>query len=154
MTAQYSLKNLLAGLIFVGIGVAFAYASLGYQIGTAFRMGPGYFPLVLAGLLIILGIAILVSAFRDGPDAEQMERVPWLAVVLILGSLVFFGVTVRGLGVVPSLFITTFLSAFASKRTGFVGAILIATALVVICYAIFLEGLSLPLRAFGPWLGF
>ena len=58
MTAQRSLKDLLAGLIFIGFGLAFGYATLGYQIGTALRMGPGYFPLVLAGIMVLLGVVI------------------------------------------------------------------------------------------------
>ena len=48
MTAQKSMKDLLAGLIFVSIGLAFAYAALSYDLGTAFRMGPGYFPILQA----------------------------------------------------------------------------------------------------------
>jgi len=154
MVAPRSLKNLVSGLIFVGLGLAFGYASLGYQVGTALRMGPGYFPLLLSGLLVLLGVVILIQAIAMEADEAKMERVPWSGLALIMGALVFFGATVRGLGLVPALFVATFMSAFASSRTGLFGALAIAAVLVLICVAIFIWGLGMPLRTFGPWLGF
>lgn len=154
MTARTSLKDLLAGLIFIGFGLAFGYASLNYNIGTAVRMGPGYFPLMLAGILIFLGVIITAQAFAAGRDEEPLERVPWLGLTMILGALAFFGLTVRGLGLAPALFVATFMSAFASQKTGVVGALIIAALLVVACMLIFVVGLGLPLRMVGPWLEF
>lgn len=154
MLAQSSIKDLIAGLIFIGFGLAFGYTSTTYDLGTALRMGPGYFPLALAGILVVLGVAILVQSFFDGPDETTMERVPWLGLVLIMGALVFFGLTVRGLGIAPALFVTTFMSAFASQKTGLVGALVIAVLLVIICMLIFVIGLGLPLQMVGPWLAF
>lgn len=154
MFGRNSIKDLLAGPIFIGLGVAFGYASLSYSLGTAFRMGPGYFPLMLSGILVFLGLVITVQSFLTGPDAVPLERVPWLGLVLIIAALVFFGLTVRGLGLAPSLFVTTFLSAFASQKTGLVGAMVIAALLVAVCMLIFVVGLGLPLRMVGPWLEF
>ena len=147
-------KDLLAGLIFIGFGLAFGNASFNYDIGTALRMGPGYFPLVLSGIIIFLGVIILVQSFFAEPDETPIGGVPWLALLLIIGALVFFGVTVRGLGLVPSLFITSFLSASASRQTSWLGAFAIAAFLTVISVVIFVWGLGLPLRMFGPWVKF
>jgi hypothetical protein len=80
--------------------------------------------------------------------------VPWLALLLILGALVFFGVTARGLGLVPALFATAFMSALASRHTGPIGAFLLAAGLAFICWLIFIYALGLPLRPVGPWLQF
>ena len=154
MTAQKSMKDLLSGLIFISIGLAFAYAALSYDLGTAFRMGPGYFPIILAGLLVLLGAIILIQSLASGPDETPIGGVPWLALILIMGGLIFFGFTVRGLGLVPALFVTTFVSAISSKQTGVVGALLIAAFLTVISVVIFVWSLGLPLRLFGPWLNF
>ena len=154
MTRQRSLKDLLAGLIFISLGLAFGYATLDYEIGSAFRMGPGYFPLVLSGILTLLGVLITAQSFASGPDETPIGRAPWLALVLILGGIVFFGATVRGLGLAPALFVTTFLSAFASERTGIVGALALAAGLVAISMIIFVWGLGIPLRTVGPWLAF
>jgi len=154
MTAQKSLKDLVSGLIFIGLGLAFGYATLGYEIGTALRMGPGYFPLLLSGIMVLLGVVITVQSFATGPNATPIGRVPWFALMLIIGALIFFGMTVRGLGLVPALFVTTFMSAFASERTGLVGAFVLAACLTLICFLIFVWALGLPLRVLGPWLSF
>jgi hypothetical protein len=147
-------KDLLSGLIFIGFGLAFGLASLNYEIGSALRMGPGYLPLVLSLIIVALGVVIVIQSAAAPPDETPIGGAPWLGLVLIMGALIFFGVTVRGLGLVPSLFITSFLSAFASKQTGLVGALVIATFLTVISILVFIEALGLPLRTFGPWVNF
>lgn len=147
-------KDLLAGLIFIGFGLAFGYASLNYQVGTAFRMGPGYFPLLLSGIIIFLGVIILLQSFATAAEEGPIGGVPWRGLALIMAALVFFGFTVRGLGLLPSLFITSFMSASASRQTSLAGAFLIAAMLTVICLLIFVWGLGMPLRIFGPWLNF
>lgn len=154
MTAQKSLKDLLAGLIFIGFGLAFGYAALDYNVGTALRMGPGYFPLALSVIIVLLGLVITVQSFAAGSDEEPLGRVPWLGLVLILGALVFFGLTVRGLGLAPALFVTSFMSAFASRHTGLIGALLLAAFLTLVSMLIFVWALGLPLPMLGPWLKF
>ena len=80
------IKDILAGLIFLGFGAAFGYAATGYPIGTAFRMGPGYFPLLLAGALALLGAAIVVKGFAAAAAEGEIGPVPWRALVLLLGG--------------------------------------------------------------------
>lgn len=146
------IKDILSGLIFVGFGAAFGYAATGYPLGTAFRMGPGYFPLVLAGTLVVLGIAILVKGVTTAASESPIGVVPWRGAVLILGALVFFGATVRGLGLVPALFGAALLSALGSRQNGPVAALAIAVALTVACVLIFHVGLGVTVPLFGPWL--
>ena len=86
--------------------------SLGLEIGTAFRMGPGYFPLVLAIVLILLGAIILVQAVRV--EGEPIGPIAWRGMLFILPAPIFFGLTVRGLGFVPSIFLTALIASFAS----------------------------------------
>ena len=71
-----------------------------------------------------------------------------------MGALIFFGMTVRGLGLAPALFVTSFMSAFASKRTGLIGSLLLASFLTLISMVIFVWALGLPLPMLGPWLNF
>lgn len=148
---QSALKDFLAGLVFIGFGLAFAIGAARYDIGSALRMGPGYFPLVLGGILAVLGVVIIVKAFIAGEGAE-VGRVPWRAVVVILAALLFFGATIRGLGVVPSVFVTALIAGFAGRRTGVLAPVLIAVGLTVVSVLIFVEGLQLPIPLFGPWI--
>lgn len=150
---QKSTKDLLAGLVFIAFGLSFAYAASGYDLGTAIRMGPGYFPIVLGGLLVVLGILVLVEAAVAG-DQGAIGAIPWRGIVLILGAVLFFGFSVRRLGLVPSLFFTVLLAAFSSTRTGIAAALIIAAVLTLSCTLIFSYALGLPVPLLAPWLSF
>ena len=155
MNGKRAVTDILAGLIFVGFGLAFAIASLRYQLGTPLRMGPGYFPLVLGGILVLLGLLIMGKGFISGSGAEErLGSIPWRALVLIVVAMLFFGLTVRGLGIVPATAVTALLTALASYRTGILAAVAIAAGLTVLCVVIFVLALQLRLPLFGPWLPF
>ncbi|WP_404862307.1 tripartite tricarboxylate transporter TctB family protein [Georhizobium sp. MAB10] len=152
MGNQKSFNDIASGLIFIGIGIAFGYAASGYQIGTALRMGPGYFPLVLAGLMCILGIAIVVKGMARDAQPSEFGIVPWRGMVLLLGAIAFFGFTIRGLGLVPSLFVALLMASLASRRNTLLSALVLATSITALCVVIFIYGLSVPIALFGPWL--
>jgi hypothetical protein len=144
-------KELLAGAAFVAFGLAFAVASARYEIGTALQMGPGFFPLVCGGVLVLLGVAIVVTGLVAGGD-EDLGPVPWRSAALLIAAIVVFGVTVRGLGLLLALLLTALLSALAGHRTGVVAAAVIAGGLTALCVVIFVLALQLPLPLLGPWL--
>jgi hypothetical protein len=146
-------RDLLAGAIFIAFGAAFAGISLTYNIGTPGSMGSGFFPLLVAGLLVMLGVLIVIKGFIAG-EGEPIGTVPWRAIGLITVAVLFFGITVRGLGLVPSLFVTTLLSAFSSDRMRPVEAIVISGGLTALCVGIFVFALQLRLDLFGTWLPF
>jgi Tripartite tricarboxylate transporter TctB family len=155
VNGKRAVPDILAGLIFVAFGLAFAVTSLSYELGTPLRMGPGYFPLVLGGILVLLGLLIVGKGFISGSDAEErLGSVPWRALFLIVVAVLFFGLTVRGLGLVPATAVTALLTALASYRTGILAAVAIAAGLTVLCVLVFLVALQLRLPMFGPWLPF
>ncbi|WP_374429818.1 tripartite tricarboxylate transporter TctB family protein [Tabrizicola sp.] len=143
----------LAGLLFIAFGLLFGVQSLGLEIGTAFRMGPGYFPLVLSGILILLGILIVASAIHDR-GGEGIGTLAWRGVLFILPAPIFFGLTVRGLGFVPAIFLTTLIAALASLKMRLHWALLLAAGVTLFATLVFSYGLGLPFRRFGPWLPF
>ncbi len=142
--------DLAAGLVFVIIGAVFGLTSLGLDMGSTLRMGPGYFPMLLSVLLVLLGGAICFNSFRQMHIA--VEPYAWRGMVFILGAPVFFGLTVRGLGFVPSIFLTTLLAAFAGLKLRPLQAALLAVAVTLFCTLVFSIALGLPFRRFGPWL--
>ena len=142
----------VAGLLFILVGMIFGVQALGMEIGTSLRMGPGYFPLVLAGLLIVLGGFIVASSFKS--VAEEMSAHAWRGMLFILPAPIFFGLTVRGLGFVPSIFFTTLIAALASLKMKFLPAVLLSVGVTVFCTLVFSVALGLPFRRFGPWLSF
>ncbi len=154
MENKKALNDILSGVIFIVCGLAFGYAASNYPIGTALRMGPGYFPLVLAILLCLIGVGVVFKGFTAGHAGDPIGVFPWRGIALILCSLVFFGVTIKGLGLAPALLVTTFLSALASRNNTILGALAIALALTVFCVAIFSYGLGITVPVFGPWTRF
>lgn len=149
---SFDRTNLLCGLIFIGAGLFFVIQSLGLELGTAFRMGPGYFPLLLAGLLILLGLVILVQAFRK--EGEPVDPLAWRGMLFILPAPILFGLTVRGLGFVPALFIAAFVACFASQRMSVLWALILSSSITIFSVVVFSYALGLPFERFGPWLRF
>ncbi|MCZ2861216.1 tripartite tricarboxylate transporter TctB family protein [Blastococcus sp. VKM Ac-2987] len=145
-------KDLLAGAIFTGFGLAFAITSASYDIGTPLRMGPGFFPLVLGGLLVVLGIAIAVTGFIAGEGSDP-GPVPWRALVLLVAALLFFGYFVRALGLVPTLLVTVTMAGLAGRSVRVVPAVVIAVSITALSVLIFVVALQLRLPLLGPWLG-
>jgi hypothetical protein len=144
-------KDFWCGLLLVAIAAIFAIGLIGLPIGTAFRMGPGYFPMLLTILLALLGLAVLTNGVRiEGPP---VTAIPLRALLLTALPIVFFGLTLRGLGLVPSLTITVFATTFASRNWRVGSAVSTTLILVVACVAIFAFALGLPLSLFGPWVG-
>ena len=66
--------------------------------------------------------------------------------------MIFFGLTVRGLGLVPSVFVTALMSSFASRRTSLVVGLLISVGLTILCVLVFVVALRLRLPLLGPWI--
>jgi hypothetical protein len=146
-------RQLITGLLVISIGVAFGYGAWGYKMGTALQMGPGYFPFLLSVVLVGLGALAALQGFVKA-SSEDLQLVPWSSGLLLLSSVVFFGVTIRGLGLVLTLPVTVFLAALSSKQTGVRGALVIAAGLTVLCVAMFTYGLDVPIPLLGRWVQF
>ena len=168
--------DLCAGGAFVALGGAFAIGALGYDVGSALEMGPGYVPLVLGGVLAAFGVVVIAQgvvlartartaradpADRDRDDAvphdaatgDESGPVPWRRGGLLVAAVIVFGLTVDGLGLGGSLFLTSFLAALAGHRNTPVKALLVAAGLTVFCLVVFVAVLQLRLPLLGEWLG-
>jgi Tripartite tricarboxylate transporter TctB family len=144
-------KDFFAGVLFIVIAGVFASQLRELPIGSAFRMGPGYFPMVVAGLLGALGLIIMVGGLRD--KGEPISRVPWRGLLLVVFPVVFFGLTLKGLGLVPSLAIMVFATTLASVHWNLRTALSNTAVLTIGGWLIFVKALGLPISVFGPWVG-
>ena len=134
-------------------GLAAAMLDAALPVGTARRMGPGFFPLLLTSLLFGLGTILVVRGVRATPDGA-VQPMPWRGMLFILGATLFFGATVRGLGLVPTTAIAVLLASYASQRMTLRLAVTLSIVLTIFVLAVFHYGLGLPLRVTGPWLDF
>jgi len=146
-----NMKDVSAGALFIVLGLGFGlHVYLSLDLGTAVRMGPGYFPLLLSGLLVILGVAILLRAF--GAANEVWGAFAWRGLIFISLGPILFGALIQGLGLVPALAIIAFITSFASQRMSLWLAIVLSAGLLVFCVAVFSWGLGSPIRLFGSWM--
>lgn len=157
-----SQQDFWSGLMFTGLGVAFAWGAAAHEIGDAANMGPGYFPLVLAIVLIALGAFITFAALVvETEDGETVGGWAWRPLLFILPANFAFGVLVGGLpslsippmGLVAAVYAVTFLASFAQggafrlKETAVLASVLAAAA-----YAGFVLVLKLPLPVWPAFI--
>ena len=148
MDRQRSVPDVLAGVIFVLIGGAFVVGSLGYELGTPLRMGPGYFPLLLGAITAALGLAVVVKGLVAG-EVLTFGTVPWRAIAAVTLAVLFFGFTVRRIGFVPASAVTAFLTTMASSRIRLRTAVAVSAGLTVAATLIFVVGLQLRIALWG-----
>lgn len=143
-------KDFFAGLLFAAIGIAGYLLSRDYPFGTATRMGPGYFPTVLSGLLVLIGAVCAVRAFAGSRVA--VDKILIGKTIAIIAPVAIFGVIVKGAGLVPATIVVVIGSAIASMHFHAGKAALLSLGMAAFCWAVFTLGLGLPMPAFGPWI--
>lgn len=141
-----------AGILFTALGVFFCLASVSsLDLGNAFRMGPGYFPALLGGLLAVTGIIIVAKAILLSRH-EDVGSIPWRAIVLIPLGFIGFGFAVRPIGLAPATFVLALLAASASAEMRLSRAVLVASIMTTMCILIFSMMLGLKTPLLGDWL--
>jgi hypothetical protein len=135
-------KDVWGGLMLIAIGAAAVLIARDYPFGTALRMGPGYFPVILGALLILFGLAILAGGLRRG---EQIAGSWSLRALVVLPlSLILFGVLMQYGGFVPAMLVLIVGSATASSEFRLVEVLLFALGLTALSVAVFVWALGLP----------
>lgn len=148
----HNAKDFWTGLIYIFVGAAALIISRDYEMGTAVKMGPAYFPTILSILLVGIGIiSVLRSFFVSG---TPIGTVAWKGLVLIVSSTLLFGMIVRGAGLVIALPILVIVSAVASVRFSWKTTMIEAIGITLFCIVVFLKGLGVPLPILGSWFGF
>jgi len=135
-------KDFWAGMMFFGTGVGAMIVARHYPFGTTLNMGPGYFPMVLGGILIVFGAFITFRGLRRN---EKMQG-PWSLRALIMLPLfiVAFGILMRPAGFIPALAALVFLSAASGREFKFKEVLFLTFFFSVLSVAMFIWGLGLP----------
>lgn len=146
------LRDFWAGVLYLVIGAWAFYMAFDYEMGTAVRMGPGYFPKVLSGLLMLTGaISLIRSFFIQG---EPLTGLAWGKTLYVVVSVCVFAVIVEGAGLAIAVIAVFFISAAASKYFNWKFTVGISLGAAVFCSLVFVKGLGIPLPIFGSWFGF
>jgi len=135
-------KQFLSGLMFLGIGAVAIYIAQDYPMGTALRMGPGYFPIVLGGIIGLFGIYELIKGLLKPEPIIGNWSIR--ALIILPVSAVIFGLLMEHAGFIPALITLVFVSALASDEFKLWEVAALAAGLMVGCWALFIWGLGLP----------
>ena len=147
-------KDFFSGLLFMVMGVCFAWAASKYTVGSAARMGPGYFPLLLGALLTVLGGFIVFKALVfETEDGGRMGAWAWRPVLCIVLANLLFGGMLGGvsllhlppMGLVPSVFLATVLAAGAAGPLRWKEVLALALLLALASYLVCIVLLNMPL---------
>jgi len=136
-------QDFWAGLMFVGFGLFFAIVALvNYQMGSAVRMGPAYFPTVLGGLLVFLGAIVMVNSFvLTGAKVAKFHFRPLLFVMV---SSLAFAYLLKPLGLVLASIALVFVSAYGGHEFKWKEVAILSVVLVIFSVLVFVKGLTLP----------
>jgi hypothetical protein len=143
-------RDFYAGLLFMAFGVAALVMAYNYPLGTAARMGPGYFPRLLGILLVTLGAVQGLLGLRGKPDEKVAWH--WRPLFILLLSVALFILIAPRLGMIAAGLILAFVASFASAEFRWREALVAGILLAVAAAALFVAGLGVPLPIW-PVLG-
>jgi hypothetical protein len=155
-----SQKDFFAGLMFMVVGIGFAWGATTYNVGDAARMGPGYFPLMVGILLGLVGAAVVFeSLVVETEDGEKIGTWAWKPLFFVIAANVIFGICIGGIrplgipsmGLIVGIYALTFVAALAGDEFKAKEVAILATALAVLSYVAFIWALKLQ---FPVWPAF
>jgi hypothetical protein len=156
-----SQKDFFSGVMFAGIGIAFAWGATSYSVGSGARMGPGYFPLMLGVLLAILGaVIIFTSIVVETEDGDRIGSWAWKPLAYVIGANLIFGVLLGGLpkiglsamGLMAAIYALVFVSSMAGEKVNFKHVTILATILAIGSYLAFIVLLKLQMPVWPTFI--
>ena len=139
-------KDFWSGLMFLAVGVGFAWGATNYSFGSAARPGPAYFPFGLGILMAALGGLILFkSLVIEVEGGDRIGGVAFKPLAIVVGSVVLFGLLLPRLGLFISLPLLVLTTALAGDEFHWGEAIANAALLTAFSWFIFIWGLNLTI---------
>jgi putative tricarboxylic transport membrane protein len=135
-------RDFWAGLMLMGLGAGAMVVARGYRFGSALRMGPGFFPMILGGIIIAFGICVTAVGIRSQPKIEG--HVSSRAIVMLPLSLVLFGGLMQYTGFIPAVVALVFVSAASGREFKWLEVLVLTAVLTVASVGLFIWGLGLP----------
>jgi hypothetical protein len=141
-------EDFWAGVMFVAFGILAIVVARNYPMGTALRMGPGYFPTYLGALLIVIGAVTTWLSLRV--EGEGTGKWGWRPLLWLSAAFAGFGLLIESAGFILALLSLIVASSFAGRDTRFLELIILIVLLIAGSVGLFVYGLELPYRLY-PW---
>ena len=142
-------KDFWAGLMFIAVGLFFLIGARNYELGSAARMGPAYFPTMVGGLLAMIGVVVFFQSLVA--KGAKVAAFPIRLILFMTVALLLFGYLLKPLGLVAALTLLVVVSAFAGHEFKLKEVLVLASALIVLSVLVFVKGLGQP---FPLWPAF
>ena len=156
-----SQKDFFSGLMFMGVGLAFAWGATTYSVGQGARMGPGYFPLYLGVLMTILGAAITFSSLVvESVGGDKVGKWAWKPLFFIILANLVFGVLLAGLpslkipaaGLIVAIYALVFIASMGESGWKVKNTFILATILAAGSYVAFVMALKLQFQVWPAFI--
>nr|WP_249728929.1 tripartite tricarboxylate transporter TctB family protein [Acidovorax sp. CCYZU-2555] len=134
-------------------GAGFSLGALGYRVGDASRMGPGWFPLCVGLLLVLIGILVVAQSVRPHAAPETVKRPDLRSLAWVLGAVVLFGLLLQPAGLVIALVVLVVVSSRASHEFTWRAALINSVLLTLFSIGVFVEGIHLSIGLWPEFLG-
>ncbi|MEZ5653700.1 MAG: tripartite tricarboxylate transporter TctB family protein [Burkholderiaceae bacterium] len=141
------LDEFIAAVVTAAIGAFIIVEASSYAKGTLTDMGPGYFPIVLGSVMILLAVIMLVTA-RTTEERKSVEAGQLRGTFFVAVAFIAFAFTIEAAGMLVSVFLAVFVSALGNRNTSWLTAALLAVATAVISALVFRVGLGLQIEAY------
>ena len=143
-------REFFAGMLYILLGVVGMWIARDYPFGSALRMGPGYFPTVLGGMMIAFGIAVLLMGVKNNEKIKGNWSIR--AMIVLPLSAVLFGILMEEVGFIPALAVLIPAAAASGKEFKWLEVILLTIGLIILSLGVFIWGLGLPYQLIkGVW---
>jgi hypothetical protein len=136
-------QDLGAGVLFLLIGLAGVILGSELEFGSARRMGPGFFPTIISGLIMAIGLIVAAKSLTiEGPAIERFQLRPLLMIVV---ALAVFGFLIKPIGVIPTAILMMVVAAYAQPRVKLVQTLIFAVCMTAFIVLVFVYGLNQPM---------
>lgn len=146
-----NIKDFWSGLLYLAVGASAVIIAQDYPMGTAVRMGPGYFPTVLGYILALIGVVALVRSFIQ--TGSPLNGLAVQKSVLIAASVISFALLAEGAGLAVAVVAVVMVSSMGSRYFDWKKSLIVSLGAAAFCALVFVKGLGVPLPIVGPWLG-
>lgn len=149
-----SQRDFVSGLMFIIVGIAFAWGSTAYSFGNSARPGPGYFPFGLGIILALLGAVVTFKALTiESHNGDPIGAIAWKPLIVILGAVAVFGFALPRLGMVITIPLLILISSLGGDEFSWLEVIILSVVLTLMSYLVFVVGLSLVIPLWPTFLG-
>jgi Tripartite tricarboxylate transporter TctB family len=145
-------KDFWSGVMFAAFGLFFVVFSQQYDLGSAARMGPAFFPTMLGGLLLLLGIITMLKGLTTKSAASKVDRFHFKPLLLVLGAVVAFGLLLRPGGLLVALAALVFISSLGSDEFRLRDVLLVTIGLAVLVLIVFIYALGMTVPVLPAFL--